>query len=1759
MPALKDISFENLTETPIENINFDNLVAPIQQPKIEDISFEDLSQPADPDISQAAQQFPPLIDDLLFHSEDAELVQVIPQIDEGDNILQKIGQDIGVIFEASKIIIAQGPRKGEIVDRVKNIVTRAVSILAFVIPGVSRKDLIAELDAEAEEFTGFGPALVPAAGKIGSIATELFAFQQAFVPATAAINALTKIPAAQRLSTIVRGLGGVRQFADKFPRIARAIQLSTKSFGAGEIVGQTFGALESIDEDQGVLDTLRNMNKKGATFGAIASVFNLAQSGDRALYVNRLRRTMIKRFDFQLQQKVTELPRGVPVKTLESFKRAGLQQIDNIVSAAEGDLAQLTKGKVFGSQGKTNPHKDAELFMRQGFTLKGARTAQAGAVKNLKLGLGKSEPFIKLPTTRAGEIRETIKEVAKAIKISIKPAQQIRATQPLPPLKALVKPTEAQARQAALAKRGVKPEISPVARPEGEIVRPGPIVKPEKVAKPSVGKEVTAEKEVAAVTKGKQPWEMTIEEFVTGGWRQTFPGAVKVDTKTGKPAEDEMLRTVKISHSIAVENAVEAGGPVPLKVLEEYKGRKWADEAIKKLQARPAGESAEIAQETKAIFEELEKLLPAKPPVAKEVTAEKEVAAVAEGKEIKPTDQDLLSQRQDIKQIPPKRRKLQQIQRLNEIEDELVKRHADEFPEIDISAKSRTIEKKKVKDQILEHGIYQAEIEAIEAVPDLSGSFSVDSNEIQDIRARFEGRPEILRKFNVRKEGGARWDQAALEIGIDSFDDFLDMVEVFVESGKRITGGINEIALAKALNSNDPDIELFALKHDMLKNDFTAAEINKEITEFANREGIDLETVSPELISLEDITDVDKKQTILRELDKTFKKAKKKKIIEPEQKAISRAQVKAFEAKQPIFVFERQGRFVVNRKQPKKGKFIKITPPAAGEIRGKTERLIAGPTPEQVKEAKLLIQRINIVQKKKGLTKKEFADLKLEHGGSRRLTGTRPRTIEQLKAILDAVEKVRPRIIGHKTVVNRKTEKQIAELRDSLTDLGFMNDAEFQKVLNKEARGKEAKFVDARNFITQKEGREILNRMHDTAQRLRVTEPIRRAVGKDFQIKKEITKIEKLPTKAKDPSRLKSMRFVFQRLGEQANEPIYEVFLDLTLESQLRSRERHKSMKLAEKLPDFAKITNSPEALQRVEDWIVSQSVLFGRPELPKDITENELRLAKLIQASFKSYETLARAGKFFEFFDNRAELPQYLKFKQGIDKAFDVYNTKGYDALIEYLDTQDWGIVSAGYSPMESVVRKVSTHRMPDIAVGKTRIRTRGIHYRKQDRDILQRWYSYMRQMDQLVHIQPRIKSLVRLINDNQDSFVNARRISNIVSTYLDNLKHTNYEDGLIEEWSRRLYSQAITVRVLADPLKPLRNLAQNIAFSEDRRDFLNPLNKRLTAEDLKYLETHVHQSSVMMTDWAFVGEDPIVFKKLTKWVQRKTLYPASDRLNRLISFHAKINRVRRAFAKEQTLAEKMKDARFSDMQKTEQKAALGILAKDGVDAMARFVAKVHTDNTHFLYAREQRSPAEQTKLGRIALNLALFRRAALEKALFQLGKVFERKTGFGAKRRAASVLVTLLGMSAMIGVIWKKVTGQKYSPYSYFNFLELNFGGLEVAVIQKAEDAYNSMFDIFTMDPKRRGKAIESFGTNITKVADYMIPFYDLGLRAIEATIGSENIDRIPAKKLRELIDKEFKSRGLRQIDRSLIEKIQFTFAKGGKKQEKQEERIF
>ena len=1130
-------------------------------------------------------------------------------------------------------------------------------------------------------------------------------------------------------------------------------------------------------------------------------------------------------------------------------------------------------------------------------------------------------------------------------------------------------------------------------------------------------------------------------------------------------------------------------------------------------------------------------------------------------------EDSLIDERRGILAVPANKRTPQQIGRLREIENTLVEARAEDFPPADLTDKARAKEVRDTTKAILDNPAYQAIAEGQEAIPDLtSRSFAVTKSEMSDIQARFEGRPEILKFFSIQEPGGISTtiDKVGQEFGLETFDEILDALELSVEAQGR-ENIVRDSALQEALESGDAELELLAKKLELLQDGEEASVVNAELRDLAEFREIPQEILDDFLVQAEGETDVQRRAKILKEIDREAKKPKRK-VKKPEQEAIKKATDRAFKEQVPIFVVDKgNGKFSVTKTRPRKGDFTRVTPPAPGELTGKTERLTAGPTAEEVAESKKLKQQINIIARNKGFTKKKFDQIKIDttsnedgKGGTKRLTRM---TIEQLRDVLKAIKRARPKVIGQKTVIKPKTERQIAMLRDNLTKAKLMNDEEWDNILAEETGGKQPKFISQKAFITQSQGRKVLSHMHDSAEKLRATESLNRAIEENPDIAIENEKLKPTPQVfgAKNPNRLLSMRYFIQRMADRTDTQLYHVWQDLVFTHQSLTRERRITLNSMEEMPGFTDIARSQEAMQRVSDYIASRSTLKGRPKSPTDITKEEIALAKRIQGIYKKYEFQARIGKFFQHIDDIKKIPQYQQDPKAFNLAADTYNTQGLDALLDYLRTQPWAVVSSGYEPMESTIRGISTHELPLVAVPKTHIKERGIEYAQQERSILQRTDSYMRQMDFLAFLQPKIKSLVRSTNEVLDQFEKPQDISGAMSTFLDNLKRTNNEDGLVEQAFRKFYSQAITTLVLADPIvKPLRNLAQNVSFSQDKKDFLDPRNKRLTEGEVEYLETFVHQDRVMMSDWAFVGEEPFDFPvigqfrlgidKLTKWVQRHTLYPGSDRINRTGSFWAKINRIKRAFNKKQSLAKKMQESRFSDMQKAEQELALGILARDGVDAMARYVAKTHTDNTHFLYAREQRSPAEQTKIGKMVLNLALFKRAALEKVILQLQKTVETGATFKQRRRAANVFVTIVASSILVNLLYKKLTGKERGAYDFIDFLKFDAGGLQLGAVDTITDIYNNMLDAVGGEVK----ALSALAIAIPKAADTFIPYYDLGLRFIEAYLGAENIDRIPFRKLRELIDKEYQSRGIQKVERSLIEKLQFAFAKGKPKEE-------
>ena len=414
------------------------------------------------------------------------------------------------------------------------------------------------------------------------------------------------------------------------------------------------------------------------------------------------------------------------------------------------------------------------------------------------------------------------------------------------------------------------------------------------------------------------------------------------------------------------------------------------------------------------------------------------------------------------------------------------------------------------------------------------------------------------------------------------------------------------------------------------------------------------------------------------------------------------------------------------------------------------------------------------------------------------------------------------------------------------------------------------------------------------------------------------------------------------------------------------------------------------------------------------------------------------------------------------------------------------------------------------------------------------------MRQIDMLNDLSPKINAFVQLFEDNQDKFNNPKRVRESVEVWLQTLKRYNIEGNFWSRLTARLYAQAMRATIMGEPVLAFRNCpCQNIAFEHDKSILYDPRNKPLTEEDTAYLETYVQQQRAMIEEFFMMGEKPLPgLETLSNIIDKVRLYPWSDVLNRRWGFWAKINHVRRA-QQAGTLAEVMEGAKFSDMSDLEQRMALSILASEGEDAMARYVAGVHVADIHWRYARAERAPVEMgSGLARVYGNLMLFSRAYGEKLARQADKFFTSPE-YEQRWRAAKVLLSVIAGGMLAGALYTKITGRKRNPYNPLVILSWKPGGLAQGAIDAVSEAYNNM--MLGLGGDKRSQAV--FLNALPGMADMFVPFYDVTLRGIEAGTDQKNVDYRFVRQMREAIDKEYKVRGgAYKVRRDAVEKWQY-----------------
>ncbi|GAH81521.1 unnamed protein product, partial [marine sediment metagenome] len=246
--------------------------------------------------------------------------------------------------------------------------------------------------------------------------------------------------------------------------------------------------------------------------------------------------------------------------------------------------------------------------------------------------------------------------------------------------------------------------------------------------------------------------------------------------------------------------------------------------------------------------------------------------------------------------------------------------------------------------------------------------------------------------------------------------------------------------------------------------------------------------------------------------------------------------------------------------------------------------------------------------------------------------------------------------IGYKEVISPKTERKIQSLKDNLIRKTQMTEADFARIVQKEVGARPPKYVNAKRFITEKEGKSLIRRMLDEAEIIKETQGFNQAIKKNPKIAEQVKTIDKKITDrrnkgVRDPWRLESMRYYLQGAELKSGAPFFTMYQSLIDTHAEIVRQRQKKWEQLKETQGYKASARNEKSLKRVSDYIASQSKLVGKPSVPKNITPDEINLAKEIQKILKDYEFKCRAAKFFNWYYFNEPIPDADRYKAEITK----------------------------------------------------------------------------------------------------------------------------------------------------------------------------------------------------------------------------------------------------------------------------------------------------------------------------------------------------------------------------------------------------------------------------------------------------------------------------------------------------------------------------
>ena len=400
--------------------------------------------------------------------------------------------------------------------------------------------------------------------------------------------------------------------------------------------------------------------------------------------------------------------------------------------------------------------------------------------------------------------------------------------------------------------------------------------------------------------------------------------------------------------------------------------------------------------------------------------------------------------------------------------------------------------------------------------------------------------------------------------------------------------------------------------------------------------------------------------------------------------------------------------------------------------------------------------------------------------------------------------------------------------------------------------------------------------------------------------------------------------------------------------------------------------------------------------------------LADRITAVFEEYRPKIKYVKMRRLIDGTME-PNNRE-KKLVEEAAKIFRTKGPDALKNWVNTKDFGVIDDGYLP-KSIVNpgSINSTQGDAFAVSNPHVKSRtGDVEIKDTRRLMQRIYSYLKRVNADYYMYDDLKDLKQTLSQVEGG-VPPKTMAGL-SAWVNSMTGRGIPTAPAGRFFRAVRGQFFKTIFAADmPHKYVRNRLQNIAYLTHKYPVARVAQKRArlhkpTPKQTEFFDAHIDQLGQMLHGhFALQEVQPTVpvLREIDKAATAVAkIYPLSDKQNRWLAFRfvmsdlvenirkyqASVSGPRRAGVLRKPghydLQKITKDEGLYEMYDLELRQILNLPPEEA----ALEIARLQILKTHWDYTAQGKGIGSMSELGEYGSMLFTFPKGAITESLNQL-----------------------------------------------------------------------------------------------------------------------------------------------------------------------------